>query len=158
MYLLKDMVYRSSIMCTSLNAIQSFNSSDTYFPTLTFADSLASWASLPHHFLDQHLPSPTCASSLTFPFLREPLITLSWSTPETIQYIPPCPVSAIKLPHVNYTQTLTCALMPLMPRWKKAMICPPIGFTISGKTFATWAPTTWRYHTYQTTLTWPIGK
>jgi hypothetical protein len=60
----------------------------------------------------------------------------------TLEVTPTDPVAAIPCPHVNCTRTMTRALRPVIPRWKEATIPPPIGFTISVRSFATRSPAT----------------
>jgi hypothetical protein len=69
---------------------------------------------------------------------------------DTLEVKPPCPISDIELSYVNYAWMLICALRPLMPWWKETIICPPIGFTISGH-YLCHASSYYLYcHTYQT--------
>jgi hypothetical protein len=56
---------------------------------------------------------------------------------DTLEVMPPSPVDAIPLPHVNYTRTMTRALRPLIPTWKEATVPHPIDFTIYRRSFAT---------------------
>jgi hypothetical protein len=66
-----------------------------------------------------------------------------WVRIGTLEVMFPGPVTAIPCPHVNYTRMTTHALRPvIILRWKEAAVPPPIGLTISGRSFATRSPAT----------------
>jgi hypothetical protein len=59
-----------------------------------------------------------------------------WVKIDTLEVTPPCPVSVIKLSHINYTRMVALAFRVLIPLWKEETVCPPMGITTFDKTFA----------------------